>query len=76
MPSLSVREIDDTVYDRLKMRADRHGVSLEEEARQILGAALNDWEPASLTLAESIRRRFAGLGDVELPVAPWQFEQT
>ena len=36
MPSLSVRKIDDELYERLRIRAAQHGVSMEEEVRQIL----------------------------------------
>lgn len=34
--SLSVRKIDDDLYERLRVRAAKHGVSMEEEVRQIL----------------------------------------
>lgn len=40
MPSLSVRGIDQDVYERLKIRAAKHGVSMEEEARRILRRAV------------------------------------
>ncbi len=36
MASLSVRKIDADVYERLRVRAAKHGVSMEEEVRQIL----------------------------------------
>jgi len=36
LASLSVRKIDNDVYERLKVRAAKHGVSMEEEVRQIL----------------------------------------
>jgi plasmid stability protein len=36
MASLSIRKLDDEVYDRLRDRAVRHGISMEEEVRQIL----------------------------------------
>ncbi len=36
MPSLSVRKIQKDIYERLRIRAARHGVSMEEEVRQIL----------------------------------------
>ncbi len=36
MPSLSVRKIEKDLYERLRVRAARHGVSMEEEVRQIL----------------------------------------
>jgi plasmid stability protein len=40
MPSLSVRRIDDDVYERLKRRAAKRGVSMEEEVRRILRLAV------------------------------------
>ena len=40
MASLSVRKIDDAVYERLRLRAARHGVSMEEEARRIIRRAV------------------------------------
>ena len=39
---------------------------MEEEAREILRSTLTAGEPATRNLAESIRRRFALLGGVEL----------
>jgi len=36
MANLSVRKLDNTVYEQLRLRAARHGISMEEEARQIL----------------------------------------
>ncbi len=41
MASLSVRKIDDDVYERLRIRAAKHGVSMEEEVRQILRRAVS-----------------------------------
>ncbi len=41
MHSLSVRKIDAEVYRRLRMRAAKHGVSMEEEVRQILAYTVN-----------------------------------
>jgi antitoxin FitA len=39
--SLSIRKLDDEVYERLRERAVRHGVSMEEETRQILTRAVS-----------------------------------
>lgn len=36
MASLSVRKLDDNVYEQLRVRAAKHGVSMEEEVRQII----------------------------------------
>jgi plasmid stability protein len=40
MAQLVVRRIEESVVVRLRRRAARHGVSVEEEHRQILRAAL------------------------------------
>jgi plasmid stability protein len=70
MASITIRRLDDTVKARLRIRAARHGRSMEEEARQVLSAALSDEPKRVLNLAESIRRRIQPLGgvDFELPV--------
>lgn len=39
MASLSVRKLDEDTYERLRVRAAKHGVSMEEEARRILKQA-------------------------------------
>jgi plasmid stability protein len=41
MAQLVVRKIEETVVARLRRRAARHGVSLEEEHRRILRAAVH-----------------------------------
>ena len=41
LASLSIRKLDDETYDRLRGRAARHGVSMEEEVRQILKRAVS-----------------------------------
>jgi len=44
MGSISVRQLDDEVLTRLRGRAGRHGVSMEEEVRRILEAAVKEPE--------------------------------
>jgi plasmid stability protein len=41
MASLSVRKLDDNIYTRLKIRAAKHHVSMEEEARIIISQAVS-----------------------------------
>lgn len=41
MASISVRKLDDQVYNQLRIRAAEHGVSMEEEARQILSKSVS-----------------------------------
>ena len=41
MASLSVRKLDEETLARLRVRAARHGVSMEEEVRRILREAVS-----------------------------------
>ncbi len=41
MANLSILKLDDDTYNRLRSRAMRHGVSMEEEVRQILKRAVS-----------------------------------
>jgi len=68
MATLTIRNLDDRLKRRLRVRAATRGRSMEEEARQILRTALDESEPAPPNLAERIRRRFAKLGDVQIPI--------
>lgn len=69
MASLTIRNLDDSIKRRLRLRAAARNRSMEEEARHILRAALAEAEPAAATdLATTIRARFAGLGGVRLPI--------
>lgn len=40
MGNLSVRRLDEKTLEQLRLRAAEHGVSMEEEARRILAAAV------------------------------------
>ena len=40
MANLSIRRIDEEVYERLQQRAAKRGVSMEEEVRTILRSAV------------------------------------
>jgi plasmid stability protein len=69
MATLTIRKLDEKLKARLRVRAAHHGRSMEEEAREILRSTLGDVLPRRADLAESIRKRFAAFGgvDVELP---------
>jgi plasmid stability protein len=41
MSNLSIRKLDKQVYAKLKIRAVRHGISMEEEVRQIISQAVD-----------------------------------
>jgi plasmid stability protein len=66
MASLSVRKIDDEVYERLRVRAAEHGNSMEEEVRQILRRAV----AAPPRLGELALRCFGPAHGVELVLSP------
>ncbi len=40
MASLSIRKLDKEAYEQLRIQAATHGVSMEEEARQIIYQAV------------------------------------
>ncbi len=42
MANISVRKIDEELITRLRKRAAQHGVSMEEEVRQIIKQAVTD----------------------------------
>ncbi len=44
MGSISVRRLDEETLQRLRTRADRHGISMEEEVRRILQSAVSEPE--------------------------------
>lgn len=70
MASITVRKLDDSLKSRLRIRAARHGRSMEEEARDILRTALAPKPREDFNLGEAIHRRFAPLGGVELEIPP------
>lgn len=69
MASITIRNLDDDVKARLRVRAAGHGLSMEEEARQILREAVGR-RPGPADLAAAVRGRFEPLGGVELALPP------
>ena len=70
MATLTIRNVDVAMSKRLRVRAARHGRSMEAEVRCILDEALEGGQEQEPNLAEAIRRRFAPLGGVELEPHP------
>ena len=70
MASITVRNLEDGLKHRLRVRAAENGRSMEEEARDILRTALYHRRPHRENLASAIRARFAPLGGIELDVPP------
>ena len=65
MASITIRNLDEGVKRRLRVRAAENGRSMEEEARDILGRSVGKAPPPK-DLGRSIHARFAALGGIEL----------
>ncbi len=68
MATLTIRNLEDTLKSRLRLRAAARNRSMEEEVRHILRAALQEPASSASDMGTRIRARFAGLGDVQLPI--------
>jgi antitoxin FitA len=66
LASITIRNLDDSTKERLRVRAARRGRSMEEEARNILRAALAADGSTPRNLAEAMRQRFEPLGGIEI----------
>jgi plasmid stability protein len=67
VPAVSIRNLDDRVKERLRLRAARHGRSMEAEMRAILTEAVS--EPGEdIGLFQALLDKFGQLGGVELDV--------
>ena len=75
MSTLTIRKLDDGLKEKLRIRAARHGHSMEAEVREILRSALESPMPEK-GFGTSLHERFmaAGFGevDIEFPERePW-----
>jgi plasmid stability protein len=70
MTSITIRNLDDGLKRRLRLRAAQHDRSMEEEARDILRCALSEEPRAADNLADAIRRLVEPYGGFELPPFP------
>lgn len=69
MAAVSIRNLDERVKERLRVRAARHGRSMEAEMRAILTEAVTEPEEVD-GLFKALADRFAGLGGVDLDIPP------
>jgi plasmid stability protein len=76
MAQLLVRHLEPAVKEALQRRARRHGLSMEEEVRQILGKAVQEEAgmPLSAGLGSTIAALFADAA-LELPIPEWRGEE-
>ena len=66
MSSITIRNLDPAIKERLRVRAAEHGHSMEAEARRILQTTLHPLaKPLGRNLYDRIHARFASLGGVE-----------
>ena len=70
MASITIRNLDDDVKTRLRVRAAKNHRSMEEEARIILRDAVTGRSHGPRNLAAFPRQCFASLGGVELDLPP------
>jgi len=69
MATLTIRNLDEAVKARLRVRAARNGHSMEAEARDILRAALAEPAPRR-RLGSRVQQRFVDLDDMDLVLPP------
>ena len=65
MADLSIRNLDDDVKRRLRVRAAEHGRSMEAEVREILTEAVGGVGSTARPFA-ALREGFAAIGGVDL----------
>ena len=65
MAALSIRDLDDAVKEKLRIRAAQHGRSMEAEIRDILTSAVTQEAPQA-DLFSALTERFTRLGGLDL----------
>lgn len=76
MSSLTVRNLDESVKNSLRVRAARHGWSMEQEVRQILQKVVAPEQAGQVSFAERVNSRFAGLQVDSLPIPARRIART
>ncbi|CAD84976.1 MULTISPECIES: plasmid stabilization protein [Nitrosomonas] len=66
MATMTIRNIDEQLKARLRVRAAMHGRSMEDEVQDILRTALSAEPVQTVSLVEVIRSRIEPLGGIEL----------
>lgn len=72
MATMTIRNLDDDVKARLRVRAAQHGRSMEEEVRSILRAALQARPEGSTgdALVADVRALVKPFGGIDLQLPP------
>jgi len=68
MTTMTIRNLPDAVQRRLRVRAAKHGRSMEAEVRQIIADAVADDQPADWSTAlESLRDKIRAFHGGQMP---------
>jgi plasmid stability protein len=67
---MTIRDLDDEVKKKLRVRAARNNRSMEEEARAILRAAVVSDTGRPKSLVRAIRARIEPLGGMDIEIEP------
>lgn len=68
MAQILIRNLEDSVKEQLRERAELHGVSLEEEVRNILRKSVHRIRDPEMGFGTWMAKQFEGIGvDLELP---------
>jgi plasmid stability protein len=67
MTNLTIHNLDESLTNNLRIHAQQHGQTVEEEARQILSLAFAERSQKTSGLGSRISKRFTEIGGVELP---------
>ncbi|MDE2716503.1 MAG: plasmid stabilization protein [Dehalococcoidia bacterium] len=70
MASITVRNLEEGLKRRLRIRAAENGRSMEQEARDILKAALDEDAAPERRLGTAIHELFKPLGGIDLEIPP------
>ena len=70
MASITIRNLDNKVKTRLRIRAAGHGRSMEEEARLILAEVVEQDLAPEKSLGTALHELFKPLGGIELKLPP------
>ena len=70
MSSITIRNLDPAIKERLRIRAAEHGHSMEAEARRILQTTLKGAPLSRHNLYDRIRARVEPIGGIDLELPP------
>jgi plasmid stability protein len=67
MSTITIHQLEPDIAQQLEERAAQHGHTVELEIKAILKSVLAPKNSSNIDLATAINKRFADLGDFEIP---------